>query len=108
MAGMKKLSIILSSLAQAGLLFGAWAGGPSLLFGAVVALGVSHFYTMEVDFKGVLQVSAHLHLGVYREGAPWPATGEAADPLRGRARRRQSSSSGPPRTAASCLAAGAR
>ena len=56
MIGVKKISIIQATAAQLALLYSVWAGGFLWLFAAAVAFGVMHFYTMEIDYKGVLQV----------------------------------------------------
>jgi hypothetical protein len=61
--GTKQLSIILGTLAQIVLFVGyyGWTSYSTLLIGAT-ALGILHFYSMEIDYKYVLQVRPFAYL----------------------------------------------
>mmetsp|Transcript_41784 Transcript_41784/g.61159 ORF Transcript_41784/g.61159 Transcript_41784/m.61159 type:complete len:206 (+) Transcript_41784:132-749(+) len=56
--GVKKASVILGSLGQMGLWLGyfEYVSFVTVSLAVGLALGVAHFYTMEIDYKGVLQV----------------------------------------------------
>lgn len=56
--GVKKVSVVLGSLGQSGLWIGyfEYVSPVAVVLAVGLLLGVSHFYTMEIDFKGVLQV----------------------------------------------------
>lgn len=59
MTGVKKLSIILGAAGQIALIVGCFElmhNFMRLTFFLSVALGTAHFYSMEIDFKGKLQV----------------------------------------------------
>jgi len=67
MEGVKKLSITLGALGQVclvlgcvGLLPGSTAS--SLAFLVAVSFGTAHFYSMEIDFKKILQVRPYAYL----------------------------------------------
>ena len=61
--GMKKLSIILGSAGQVMLSAGYWGYvSVSTLCYLGVGLGTMHFYTMEIDYKWVLQVRPYAYL----------------------------------------------
>jgi len=66
---MKQLSVALGTAGQLCLVAGytGLIDYASLIVGGVV-LGVTHFYTMEIDFKGVLQVRPYAYL-------PFPLSG---------------------------------
>ena len=59
----KKLSVALGVAGQAALIAGFWGyiSYPALVLSGVT-LGISHFYTMEIDYKGVLQVRPYAYL----------------------------------------------
>jgi len=62
-AAVKKLSIALGAVGQLALSAGYWQhiGRAALALGGV-GVGVAHFYTMEIDFKYVLQVRPYAFL----------------------------------------------
>lgn len=61
--GMKKLSIILGTFGQLALSAGYWGYiGMRFLCWLGVGLGTAHFYTMEIDYKWVLQVRPYAYL----------------------------------------------
>jgi hypothetical protein len=62
----KKFSIVTGIIGQLALMAGFWgytSHTVGLCFGGV-GLGLVHFYTMEIDFKGVLQVRPFAYLAV--------------------------------------------
>jgi len=66
---MKKVSVTLGSLGQLALSAGYWGYiSWEALMGSATVLGVSHFYTMELDYKGRLQVRPYAYL-------PFPLSG---------------------------------
>lgn len=63
MNGVKKISIIAGSVAQEAQLYGFFMDSPSsLVFVVAIAMGTVHFYSMEIDFKGILQVRPFAYL----------------------------------------------
>jgi|AntAceMinimDraft_5_1070358.scaffolds.fasta_scaffold60906_2 hypothetical protein len=57
MTGVKKISILAGSFAQQAQLYGVFfTSGSSLAFAFAITMGTLHFYSMEIDFKGILQV----------------------------------------------------
>lgn len=59
----KQISVALGTAGQLALSAGYWGyiSKEALVLGSTV-LGVSHFYTMEIDYKGVLQVRPYAYL----------------------------------------------
>ena len=59
----KQISVALGTAGQLALSAGYWGyiSNEALVLGSTV-LGVSHFYTMEIDYKGVLQVRPYAYL----------------------------------------------
>ena len=59
----KQISIALGMAGQLALSAGYWGyiSNEALVLGSTV-LGISHFYTMEIDHKGVLQVRPYAYL----------------------------------------------
>jgi hypothetical protein len=61
--GMKKLSILLGTAGQLALSAGYWGYiGVKFLCWLGVGLGTAHFYSMEIDYKWVLQVRPYANL----------------------------------------------
>jgi len=63
MTGVKKISIIAGSFAQQAQMHGVVFNSGSLLaFAVAITMGTIHFYSMEIDFKGILQVRPFAYL----------------------------------------------
>jgi hypothetical protein len=63
MIGVKKISILAGSFAQQAQMYGVVFNSTSLLtFAVAITMGTFHFYSMEIDFKGILQVRPFAYL----------------------------------------------